>query len=267
MRGIGIMNLWRDMRESLGEREFWAYAVWLDMVTRYRRTRMGVLWLFLPPLAYVLGLGAVYAQMMGKDLYWFLPHLGFGYILWRFAIQAVTEASDVFHAHNAFVMDGRVRLTDYILRTMAKASLYLGTGLLVVVPIALVDPTISLSTLPTLLLTIPVFLLNILWMATVIALVGARMRDTREIINTCLIFGFLFTPILWDASLVPPDTIRGIVMRLNPFFHLVEFVRAPVFGLMPEPSTLQAIAGMTAGGWLVAAFCYRRYARYVALWI
>lgn len=261
------MRLLRDMRNSLEGREFWAYAVWLDMISRYRRMRLGVMWLVLPPLAYVLGLGAVYCQMMNKPMAWFIPHLGYGYILWRYAIQTITESSDVFHAHKAFVMDGRVRFTDYVLRTLAKSSLYFTVGMVVVIVVSLVDPIIQIERLPTLLLTVPIFVANLLWMATVIALLGARFRDTREVINTLLIFGFLLTPILWDASLVPHGTIRGAVMRMNPFFHLIELVRAPVFGQWPEWSTVVAIAGMTIGGWLLASLLYRRYARYVPLWI
>jgi ABC-type polysaccharide/polyol phosphate export systems, permease component len=256
-----------DFRESLHEREFWAYAVWLDMVSRYRRMRLGVLWLLLPPMAYVLGLGAVYSEMMGKDMAWFIPHLGFGYVLWRFAIQTISESADVFHAHQPFVMDGRVRFTDYVLRTFAKSALYFAVGMMVVLAVVVVDPQMRTVWLPTLFLTVPVFVLNVIWMSTVVALVGARFRDTREIINTCLIFGFLLTPILWDASLIPPDTLRGVLMRLNPFFHLIEFVRAPVFGVMPEKSTLYVIGAMTTLGWLLAAQLYRRYARFVPLWI
>jgi ABC-type polysaccharide/polyol phosphate export permease len=266
-RGAGNKSLLRDMRESLGGREFWAYAVWLDMVSRYRRMRLGVLWLLLPPLVYVLGLGGVYSQMMKKDMAWFIPHLGFGYILWRFAIQTITESADVFFVHKAFVMDGRVRLTDYVLRTLAKSSLYFSVGMLVLLVVVLVDPAVRIVWLPTLALTIPLFVANLIWMGTVIALLGARFRDTREIINTCLIFGFLLTPILWDASLVPPYTLRGILMRLNPFFHLLELVRAPVLGLRLEKSTLIAIPAMTVCGWLLAAVLYRRYARFVPLWI
>lgn len=261
------MGLLRDMRGSLSEREFWAYAVWLDMLTRYRRMRLGVFWLVLPPLAYVLGMGYLYAHLMGSDPARFIPHLGFGYILWRFAIQTITDASDVFYGHQAFIMDGRVRFTDYILRTFAKSFLYFVVGFLILFAVLLVDPVVEAAWLPTLLITIPLFILNVIWMAAVVALIGARFRDTKEVISTGLIFGFLLTPILWDASLVPPDTLRGVLMRFNPFFHLIELVRAPALGVMPETLTLFVIAGMTVLGWLFAAVFYNRYARFVPLWI
>lgn len=261
------MRLLHDMRASLKERAFWAYATWLEMITRYRRTRLGVLWMVLPPITYVLGLGYLYAHMMSKSPAEFIPHLGIGYLLWRFAIQTITESSDVFVSHQAFIMDGRTRFTDYVLRTFAKSVLYLGIGFVVMVAVLLFDPLIHDALIATLLVTVPIYMINVLWMAMVVALLGARVRDTREVISTGLIFGFLLTPILWDVSLVPADTFRGAVMRFNPFFHLIEFVRAPVLGVMPENSTLWVIGVMTIAGWGLAASLYSRYARYVPLWI
>ena len=257
----------QDMRASMRERAFWAYAVWLDMITRYRRMRLGVVWLLMPPVAYVVGLGFLYGHMMNKDPAVFLPHLGFGYILWRFAIQTISEASDIYNVHKAFIMDGRVRLTDYILRPFAKSLLYFVVGLLVVIVVCLFNPRVSWGDLGTLAISLPIFVLNIIWMASLVAAIGARFRDTREVINTCLIFGFLLTPILWDAALVPPDTVRGVVMRFNPFFHLIEFVRAPALGMIPEASTVVVVLAMTVGGWLVASLVYRRYSRYIPLWV
>ena len=48
----------RHFCESLREPAFWAYATWLGIVTNYRRSRLGVLWLMTPPVIYVWGLGA-----------------------------------------------------------------------------------------------------------------------------------------------------------------------------------------------------------------
>ncbi|MGY0618344.1 ABC transporter permease [Lysobacter sp. A378] len=262
------MKLLHDLRDSLRHHEFWTYAIWLDIVTRYRRTRIGVAWIVMPPLAYVLGLGYLYSTMLGGGAAEFIPHLGFGYILWRLAIQTMTESADVFSAHHAFIMDGRTRFTDFILRTVAKSSLFFVVGLAIVVVVVMAISPSSNIRLLTLVVTLPVFFINVLWMAVVISLVGARFPDTKEMIGTVLIFGFLLTPILWDASMVPPETLRGSVMRLNPFFHLLEFVRAPALGGLPEKLTLYyVIPAMTILGSALAAILYRRYSRFVPLWI
>jgi ABC-type polysaccharide/polyol phosphate export permease len=58
-----------------------------------------------------------------------------------------------------------------------------------------------------------------------------------------------------------------MLMRFNPFYHMVELVRAPILGQTIDPSTPLYLAVMTVGGWILAILTYRRYARYVPLWI
>src|SRR3546814_4906698 len=82
---------------------------------------------------------------------------------------------------------------------------------------------------------------------------------------TTLFRSFLLTPIIWHADNMPPGSLRGTLMRFNPFYHLVELVRAPILGQSIDVSTPMYLAVMTVGGWIIAVVAYRRYARYVPL--
>ena len=110
-------------------------------------------------------------------------------------------------------------------------------------------------------------LANIVWLSLCIGLIGARFPDTSEFIHTILVVGFLLTPILWHVEKFPSGTVRGFLARLNPAFHLIEVVRAPALGHMPEYTSIVAVGVMTLAGWIAAMFLYRRYARFVPLWI
>jgi ABC-type polysaccharide/polyol phosphate export permease len=56
-------------------------------------------------------------------------------------------------------------------------------------------------------------------------------------------------------------------MRFNPFFHMIEIVRAPILGQTVALSSLYYLGVMTTVGWAVAIVAYRRYARFVPIWI
>jgi ABC-2 type transport system permease protein len=256
-----------QLTKSFRQPEFWAYSSWLDIVTKYRRTRLGMLWLVLPTAVFIVVLGNVYSHLMGYPVEQYLPYLGVGYVCWRFMLQCINESSTVFRGHKAFIMDGRVRLTDFILRAIAKPLFYFLFAFAVVVGVLLWSPAVPWSGLATLVVTLPILLVNMIWLSFCIALVGARFPDTSELISTVLVVGFLLTPILWHVEKFPPDTTRGLLARMNPAFHLIEVVRAPVLGQMPENATLIAVMLMTLAGWLMASLLYRRYARFVPLWI
>ena len=228
---------------------------------------MGVVWAVAPVALFVIVLGNIYSHLMGYPLVEYLPYLAAGYLLWRFMVQIVNDAAVTFHTHKAFIMEGRIRLTDFILSSFAKAGFHLVLGGAVVLAIFIWSPAIHLTSLWTLLVTMPILLVNMGWVAVCVAMLAARIPDIQEAIGTILIFGLLLTPILWPVDKFPADSLRGAIVRFNPAFHLIEVVRAPLLGKMPEMTSVVVVLVMAAFGWLVASLLYRKYGRFVALWI
>ena len=76
-------NVFAQFATSLRRPEFWAYSSWLDIVTRYRRTRMGLFWLLAPVMLFTFITGPFYAKVMHRDLNTYMVHLGMGYAIWR----------------------------------------------------------------------------------------------------------------------------------------------------------------------------------------
>lgn len=252
---------------SIREPEFWAYSSWLDIATRYRRTSLGLIWLCLPTAMFVLVLGNVYAHLMGYSIADYLPYLATGYLTWRFMLQVINDSISTLPRHKSFIMDGHTRLTDFVLRSFAKAGFYWFFGMLVVTAVLAWSPATDLINVLSLLLTFPLVVVNVAWLAVCLSLVGARFPDTHEFVSTVLVVGFLLTPILWRVDRFPPETIRGALVRFNPAFHLIEVVRAPILGQMPEATSVIVVVVMAVAGWTVATLLYRRYARYVPLWV
>lgn len=262
------LRLWSSLIDSLRSPSFWVYSSWLDVVARYRSSVLGIIWLCLPTALFVLLLGNVYSRLMGYPIEVYMPYLATGYVIWRFMVHVITESAGAFASHKAFIMDGRVRLTDFLLRSFAKAGMqFLFAVVVVVAVVAWFDSWKGVISLLSLLVTLPVMLINLFWVSVCIGIIGARFPDTRDAIGTVLVAGFLLTPIIWMVDRFPPDTLRGFIARLNPAFHMIEFIRAPVLGTMPETASIIVVLAMAPVGWLIASWLYRRYARYVALWV
>jgi ABC-type polysaccharide/polyol phosphate export permease len=259
--------LWRDLAGSLRAPEFWALSSWLDIVVRYRQSRLGLLWVLAPSVAYIWGLGAFFASMQSRPLGAFVAHLGVGYCVFRLVQMTLIEATGAFPAASSFILDGHVRLTDFVLRVLAKSLFYFAMSLPALAVALAIAPDLDLRGLALAVVTLPVVMANALWIGVVFSLVGSRFPDLGQLVNTIFMFGFLLTPIIWDAAAMPPDSLRGMVVRFNPLFHMVELVRAPILGLPVEPFTVGFVAAMSVLGWALAALVYRRYARFVPLWV
>ena len=257
----------RDLVGSLSKPAFWGYSSWLDIMVKYRRTSLGLAWMLLPPLAFIAVLGSVYSQLMGFPAAKYLPFLGTGYLLWRIIIQVISESTSVMRNHKAFIFDGRVQLTDYMLRVIAKAMFYFAAALPILIGVFAWSPDVQLANMATLLVTMPVFMLAMLWLCAHLALFGARFPDTAEFTNTILIFAFLVTPILWDPHKAHGGRVLQTITRLNPAAHLIELVRAPLLGELPDHYTLAYVAGYLLVAGASTFLLYRRYARFIPIWI
>jgi ABC-type polysaccharide/polyol phosphate export permease len=158
-------------------------------------------------------------------------------------------------------------LTDYLLQSLAKSFFDMCMYLPVVAIALAISGNVSLLGL---LVSLPVMVLvyvNALWISALFGLVGARFPDFSQLLNTVSIFLFLLTPIIWYPEMMPQGSIRAQLMRINPFYHFVEIFRAPIMGQPVEMASIWYVGIMTAVGLIVATFAYRRYARYVPLWI
>lgn len=268
-RGNGVPGaFWRELRESFRFPEFWALSSWLDIIVRARKSRFGMLWLLAPSVVYIFGLGTFLSGMQGdSDLGHFFAHVALGAMIFRTLMSAVIGSAGVFHGSVSFIMDGHMRLTDYLLQSLARSffdmCMYLPA---VAVALAIFG---NVSTVG-LLLSLPAMLLvyvNALWISTVFALAGARFPDLSQLLGTISIFLFLLTPIIWYPEVMPAGSLRSQLMRFNPFYHFVEIFRAPIMGEHVEMASVWYVGVLAVAGLAVATFAYRRYARYVPLWI
>jgi len=257
----------KDLAASFRNPEFWLLSSWLDIVVRYRQSRLGIVWLVAPAVVYIWGVGSLFASMQHASLPRFIGYVAVGYTVFRVINSVIIESSSAFAASAPFILDGHVRLTDFVLRVIAKALFYFLASLPVVAVALAISPELHWSGLLLSLLSFPLVLANILWIGVVFALVGARFPDLSQFINNIFMFVFLLTPIIWHADSMPAGSIRGTVMRFNPLYHMIEVVRAPILGHQVATSTLYYLAVMTVVGWLVAILAYRRYARFVPIWI
>jgi ABC-2 type transport system permease protein len=260
-------SLLSTLAESLRNPAYWGYATWLDIVTRYRKSALGLLWMLVPPSLYIFGMGYFFARIQGVDPFVFMPHLGLGYLLFRLVSMVLIESTSVLPMHAGYILDGRVRLTDFVLKILVRALFYLFSALPVLLPVIVLCPGAHAGGALLALGGLVLMLLNLAWMGGVVSLFGARFPDTHEFMGSVFVLGFVVTPILWYAKAAPAGTLHGLVMRLNPAYHLIEVVRAPLLGEPVEALSLIVCAVGAVLGWTLWIWTFRRYQRYVALWV
>jgi lipopolysaccharide transport system permease protein len=109
-------------------------------------------------------------------------------------------------------------------------------------------------------------LLNLTWLALVLGVFCTRYRDMPQIVVSIMQVFFYLTPIMWMPSMIP-ERASIFLLDLNPFYHLLEIVRAPLLGQAPSPLNWSVSLGLCVVGWAVALIFYGKYKRRIAYWL
>jgi lipopolysaccharide transport system permease protein len=109
-------------------------------------------------------------------------------------------------------------------------------------------------------------MLNLSWMALLLGVICTRYRDVPQIIVNLLQVVFYLTPIIWMPQLLPKRA--GILLlNSNPFFHLIEIVRAPLLGGLPSALNWQVSVMLAMAGWVFTILFYGRFRSRIAYWL
>jgi lipopolysaccharide transport system permease protein len=256
--------LGRDIYEGLGSWRLWSVLGWNDIRRRYRRSILGPLWMTLSMTLLVAALGFLYAHIFHTEIQTYLPYLTLGFVVWAFISTCVKESCQAFGSHADMIKQIRVPFSVHVLRVLwANVIVFLHT-IVIIVPIWLYfrqsPQLVGILALPGLLL----IALNLVWVGVVLAVLNSRFRDISQIVETLLQIAVFATPIMWPVSALGE---HAFIVEINPIYHLIELVRAPLTGHAPAALSWMVAVGGLAVGLLVAALLLRRVERRIVYWL
>lgn len=230
-----------------------------DIVTRYKRSILGVVWTMLSPLGMMLVLLLAFSTLFGGNRATAVYLLS-GLIVWTFFAQSTTAAMSQF-AHG-----GTLLQRIYVPRATFAISA-IGTGLvnlvLSFIPLGLVM-VVSGAPFPPTLLFLPVsvllFLLFTLGIALLVSTLAVYFPDVAEMYQIALLAWMYLTPIIYPEEIVP-EAYRWWMFNLNPMYHLVSLFRLPLYdGILPSLPRLATATAMALVVFLIGWVVFTRRA-------
>lgn len=239
---------------------------WQDVLQRYRRSALGPFWLTISMGVMIGTIGIVFGQIFKAPMDEFLPFLAIGIILWNFILPVITEGCVGFVAAEGIVKQLPIPIFVHILRIVWRNVLIFGHNL-IIFPLVLVIVSKPLSWFALVsIVGFALLLINLVWMVLVLSVFCTRYRDMPQMVSSILQVFFYLTPIMWMPSLLP-ERASMLLLDLNPFYHLLEIVRAPLLGQAPSDLNWAVSLSMAIIGWLFALAFYGRYKCRIAYWL
>jgi ABC-type polysaccharide/polyol phosphate export permease len=253
-----------DLVRGAGSRHLWGLLGWQDIRRRYRRSLLGPFWLTISMGVLVGALGTLYGTLLKVEVAEYIPFLAAGFVVWTFIQGVVTDGCTAFINAESIIKQVGLPLSVHVFRVVWRNLLIFFHNAAIFVVVAAIFSVwpgwTGLLALPGLIL----LCLNVIWAGLLLGIVSARFRDVPPIVASIVRILFFVTPIIWMPELMPG---RAFVLDFNPFYHLVELVRAPLLGQAPGLASWLAVSGFVLGGWLVTFELFRRYRRRIAYWV
>ena len=257
-----------DLVHGARARYLWGMLGWQDIRRRYRRSVLGPFWLTISMGMLVAMLGTLYGTLLKVEIAVYVPFLALGFIVWTLISGLILDGCTVFISADGIIKQTNLPLSFHVYRRVwCNVLTFFHNSVIFVVVAALFaiwPGWIGLLALPGFVL----LCLNGIWVGLVLGIVSARFRDVPPIVASLVRILFFVTPIIWMPELMPGRArMLALVLDFNPFFHLVELVRAPLLGQAPGLVSWLAVVGITLCGWLLAFEVLRRYRRRIAYWV
>lgn len=239
---------------------------WQDVLTRYRRSVIGAFWLTINKAVLIAAIGIVFGTLFGQPMAQFLPHLAIGLVFWSFISAILTGSCMTLINNKGIILQINLPLYTHLMRDTWNEMIILAHNI-VIIPVLLLAFQVPIGW--SILLVIPGFILlmaNLVWMSLTLAVLCTRFRDVTQIVQNVLQVLFYLTPIIWNASLMPERVPRWI-LEINPFFHMLEVVRAPIEGAVPSMTSWLFLLTMAVLGWTFTLPFFGFFRRRIAYWL
>jgi lipopolysaccharide transport system permease protein len=176
----------------------------------------------------------------------------------------LNDGGQVFISADQYIKQIRMPFTIHVLRMVGRNAIIFAHNMVVVVIVLAVF-------LPgwtwTLLLAIPGLLflfLNATWLGLLLGMLCARFRDIPPIVSSMTQVAFFLTPVMWKKEMLGRYQWAA---DINPLYHLIEVVRAPLLGQLPPMLSWVAVAALIAVGFAVTFPLFARYRARIAYWL
>ena len=239
---------------------------WQDIRQSYRRSKIGQFWITLGMAVQIVAIGIVFGLIFKTPLDTYLPFLTVSTVIFSLFSQMLTEGVVSFPANDQMIRQLKLPYFVHVLRSSWKVFLTFAHNFLIVPVVFIVfGKSLNFSAF----LFVPglvVAVANLLWMVSILALVAARYRDLVQIVGSLVTVLYYVTPVMWQPTALPSG-LAHLLLGLNPFYHLLQITRLPLFGGIPTTENWVASFGMLGIGWFATRMLYKNYSSRISMWL
>jgi lipopolysaccharide transport system permease protein len=238
------------LRAAWQYRDFILSSIIGEFRARVARSRLGLLWIVIPPVIQVLIYSLVLSSLMSSRLpgiegrFAYSIYLTAGFAAWFLFLEIVSRSLTIF-IDNASALK-KIAFPRISLPIIALGSSLINNLILVALIVIFYTfvghfPGAAIAWLPALLIVNAAFSLGV---GLTLGVLNVFIRDVGQLSTLVLQVLFWMTPIVYMIDIIPDQYV--FILRLNPIYWLVDnYHRVLVFNEAPNANTFAALTFLT----------------------
>lgn len=235
-----------------------------DLRDRYRKSYIGIIWI---TLSFVLFIGVkllIFSRLNSNPDVNFGVSLVVGFGTWLFISSTITEGANAFNSNKTWILSCSMPYMSYIYQNTVRNFV---NWLLIVagmIPLLLLFGLNLSFSLISIIPAVALMVLASVWSSMFLAPLSTYSKDFNHLLTTFMRIMFFATPIIWVPG---NDPMLLFVASINPFYHFIELIRAPILNQEIAWQSWLVVALITPIGFLMGALSYVCSRRHVPFWI
>lgn len=259
-----LMEMISDFVGTAKAFRIWNLLAFQDIRQRYRRSVLGPFWITLSTLVSIVALAVVYTKIFKTPIDEYMPFLAVGFIMWSFISTLVMESCGVFIGAEGIIKQINIPFGVHVMRMVWRNLITLAHHSVVVVLVLVyfgVQPTLQLLYFPFSLFLV---LMTGVFTGYLLGAVCTRFRDIAPIVASLMQVVFYITPVIWYSSLLKGNEW---LLEINPFFHYLEILRAPILGSVVQYDSFRVCILITLFTGVLSMLFMCRFKKRIAYWL
>lgn len=255
-----------DLRAGLRLWPLWWSLPIEGVKAGYRRTYLGMWWMTLTTVAFVIGLSLLFGVLMGQDLKTFIPYVAIGYIGFTWMIGLISGGVTAVTGNASSIHTTPGPLSVYCYQVITRPTLQFVHDAIVIVLVIIVFQVRVGWSLVVLPLALILILVNGVATALWLGPICAKFRDVGQLVEVFTRVLFFFTPVFW----VTTDVNRAQLVFLagwNPLTYLLQLFRSPLLGEWPGIDSLVGALVVTVVNLIAGYLTFCRTRPRWAYWV
>lgn len=217
-------------------RFFWMHLAKIELKNKFRRSKLGILWVFISPLCLTMIMSVVFAVAFNQNVLSYAPYVLSGLLVWDVFTQGFVGASGTIIANDPFIRQFNHPISIYSL----KSAIVITTSFLLSMISLLIwsifsNPAYLLIGIFSLPLT-TIILFFMAWSAaTISSYVCTKYRDYPQMMALIMQALWYISPVFLQEAVFQGNEYLAFWFTVNPITHVLNLVRKPFLeGVFPS---------------------------------